>query len=552
MGKNPPHKEQRLHQQITGLQARWDLLNEKLPALEKQKILETRADEKFLLEQRIAEALAEREQVEQELHQLESHAEKDEPPKDNQAVQQGRWRNLGARSRHFAVNMAIGLSIALLVMGLHHHRLLQGAEERLTDWMIAIFQGQVPDAGKESTPFVFMDIDERSYRNWGEPLYTPRDNLLKLIKFAVQGQAEAVIVDINLSRQSGSEGLFSFQDQALFDYLKNYSGTCTPNSARDDARCPQIILVRMLRAPMEETDAYPQAMDSFLDAAVAASDDVHWASGRFPRGKYFFIRRSRLWEIICTKQGEGRMIPAIPLLTVALLKEPHKKPRQIQAGLQQALQRFVPADCVPAPPQEPAMLNLGKGRDSLEIGLHHLQQRIFYKIPWKLREEWDRPVISWHGKQKKLLEVFSADAVLQAMRKGQKPEPQRIEGSVLVIGGSFGDSRDIYYTPTGQMPGPLVIINAIHSLMQHGTVEPPAFWKKLLLEAVFIVIIGLFFTVLDTRRGMLVSGLFIFTLLPAGFLAFATGVWLGFAIPLAVTALHHAYAMPGKQSQENL
>jgi len=50
----------------------------------------------------------------------------------------------------------------------------------------------------------------------------------------------------------------------------------------------------------------------------------------------------------------------------------------------------------------------------------------------------------------------------------------------MVIGASFAESRDRHLTPLGEMPGTLVLINAIQSLYQHGELTAPPLWVKLL------------------------------------------------------------------------
>jgi hypothetical protein len=65
--------EQRLRQQIKDLQQHWDLLSQKINRLRVQHVAETRAEEKFRLEQLIAEATSERNHIEQQLQDLESH-----------------------------------------------------------------------------------------------------------------------------------------------------------------------------------------------------------------------------------------------------------------------------------------------------------------------------------------------------------------------------------------------------------------------------------------------------------------------------------------------
>ena len=63
--------DRRRQARIDDLNVHWDLLGEKLKALEKQHILETRADEKLRLQNKIDEALAERDKIERELDRLE-------------------------------------------------------------------------------------------------------------------------------------------------------------------------------------------------------------------------------------------------------------------------------------------------------------------------------------------------------------------------------------------------------------------------------------------------------------------------------------------------
>ena len=64
--------EQRLRYRIAELQKQWELLNEQLSRLERDKILETRSDERFRLEQRIAASTTEKQGIERQLSDLET------------------------------------------------------------------------------------------------------------------------------------------------------------------------------------------------------------------------------------------------------------------------------------------------------------------------------------------------------------------------------------------------------------------------------------------------------------------------------------------------
>ena len=71
--------DQRLRYQVADLQKQWDLLSQKLSKLAQERILETRTEEQFRLEHRIAEITAERAQLEQRLRELEQQGAQDTP-----------------------------------------------------------------------------------------------------------------------------------------------------------------------------------------------------------------------------------------------------------------------------------------------------------------------------------------------------------------------------------------------------------------------------------------------------------------------------------------
>ena len=64
--------EQRRRQELAGLQQQWELLSRKLAAMEEERILETRAEEKLRLDYKINQARAEREKVASQLDALEA------------------------------------------------------------------------------------------------------------------------------------------------------------------------------------------------------------------------------------------------------------------------------------------------------------------------------------------------------------------------------------------------------------------------------------------------------------------------------------------------
>ncbi|HDN26266.1 MAG TPA: CHASE2 domain-containing protein, partial [Thioploca sp.] len=86
--------------------------------------------------------------------------------------------------------------------------------------------------------------------------------------------------------------------------------------------------------------------------------------------------------------------------------------------------------------------------------------------------------------------------ILAAQAYAKSPPATNLEAltdSIVVIGGSYRDGRDIYLTPLGNMPGSLIIINAIHSLLQYNIIDPLPIGAKIMLIAILIFFMSLAF-----------------------------------------------------------
>jgi CHASE2 domain-containing sensor protein len=117
-----------------------------------------------------------------------------------------------------------------------------------------------------------------------------------------------------------------------------------------------------------------------------------------------------------------------------------------------------------------------------------------------------------------------------------------LKDQVVVIGASFKESRDIYATPIGQMPGAMVIVNAINSLYEHGPIKKPELYWIIPIEIVLIAIMSVAFAWFDSFLAMLISSItVIMIMLPLSFYLFKYGVWLNFVIPLFIVDLYEIY-----------
>jgi CHASE2 domain-containing sensor protein len=444
------------------------------------------------------------------------------------------WNKLSEKSRLITANLLLGVVITLMLLPFQDGH-LSSTEDANIDWMMQMYRGSAPL--KEMPPFVLFDIDEYTYRQWQEPLITPRNKLLQLVELAVEGQAKVILIDIDLTypvnRQSAT---LHEADKALYEYIYNYDKRYCTNK-----QCPHIVLVRTFRvlldANNQPSNSYEQR-HSFLDTAVNHSEHVHWASTLFELQHDRVLRRWRLWEKqVADISKQPTVIPSIQLLTVLLItSQGSNQVKKFLANLR----------------SQSIVLELGNNL-SLHLMPSDLNRRILYTIPWQLEEGETYPTLS---DERLLLNIMSAYNVIESIKKSIKMShtfPTKdllnmplLKESLVVIGGSYEDSSDLYETPLGKMPGTMVLINAVHSLLQYGELNPPpSVWITICKTIFFILVMTLVFAFFPNNPcyGMLLSTLvIILTIVFASFWVFRDGIWLNFVVPLLAVQVRQTIA----------
>ncbi len=451
-------------------------------------------------------------------------------------------------------NLLIGFGVSLLFLPFHDTHFFHQVEDWAIDVVIKLHSG-TPPAKLDTPSFVWLDIDEPTYRNWGEPLMTPRDKLLQLLKVAVREQAKIVVVDIDLScpteltcpldrRLASLDKLGNQNDKELYNFLASYEATYCQKR-----KCPYLFLARNTRNPLDSNFPYREPVASFLEPVIKDSPQLHWASTLFDLADDQRLRRWHLWQPTCDGEVAG-VLPSMQWLTQQIMENgntgqdilkkyvPHCPSVQAQSGHVLPEEEGGWFDLVKQTMtsiKQAVTKCLGGHIDPLEDS--ELKRRILYRIPWS---EIRLPTMA-DGHL--LLDIIPAQHITDN-GKNKPLAPDFLKGRIVVIGGSYESSRDIYATPIGRMPGALVLINAIHSRLQHGELHPPECWKMVLTEISLIVLMSLVFSYFSAFSGLLVSGfiiIFIFVPLLTFSLFDKYGVWLDFAIPLLAVQLHYLH-----------
>lgn len=449
------------------------------------------------------------------------------------------WKSLPVFKRHFISNIFIGLVISILLMSFHHIPWLMNIEDSAMDWMIKIRSGKIPTADIPSISWI--NIDDKTHQNWGEPLFTPRDKLKSLIEIAVQAKAKLIIVDIDLARASQPQFILKQQnttlhpsDQVLLNYLNNYSQQCQKKTS---SICPVIILTRTFRSPQGIVQII---RPSFLDKAVD-STYIQWASPIFYYTKDQVIRRWWLWQPTCDQAGHSGVIASVELLAATLVSNHNQTPQQLQKILEKERGGFKQGCSLQNISMNNKILQLGTLK--VHAGFNTIFQRIMYNISWN--EVKNSPSNTFNilsdNSGNVVLDVISADNFIKYPNNNSLQN--RLKGKIVIIGNSHYDSRDFHQTPIGKMPGVLIIINALHSLLVHDEIDPLPPLAKLLVSIILIILMSLTFTYFNSFWGMIISGAtIILILLPISIILLSYGIWIDFAIPLLVVQLYQMIA----------
>jgi adenylate cyclase len=137
--------------------------------------------------------------------------------------------------------------------------------------------------------------------------------------------------------------------------------------------------------------------------------------------------------------------------------------------------------------------------------------------------------------------TLPSDLVAQAGDPGAEPPAadNLLRGRVVLVGGTFADSRDFYPTPHGLMAGVEVHANVVHMLNTRRFIQPSDWLSGFAINAVVVLVAGVVLLVMRPLAGTLVCVLGALVAgVPAALLAFDRGgYWIDFVLPVLATAL---------------
>jgi adenylate cyclase len=150
--------------------------------------------------------------------------------------------------------------------------------------------------------------------------------------------------------------------------------------------------------------------------------------------------------------------------------------------------------------------------------------------------EW---MINYVGRAGSFFTIPSDQIAAAADPSAQVAEDNPLRGRVVLIGGTWADSRDSYPTPYGVMPGVEVHANVIHMLTGRRFIQPSSWAWGLAVHAAVVLVAGLVLQATRPLTGTLacVAGAVLIGV-PASYYAFDRGGYaVDFLLPVLATCV---------------
>jgi len=342
---------------------------------------------------------------------------------------------------------------------------IRGLDDFAFDTMNEIYADTDFVYNDSSRKYTFIDIDNETFMQWGEPLHVPRDKLQSILHNVLSRSPEVVVVDLDLT----FDGVDKNKDKFFINYINNLS--------REQKK---VIFMRSILTNASR-DKYPDIKKTFFEPFVTI-DSFYWSLPIYLIDESdAVIRRWKLATPICIDKKPSVMFA------------PHLIVANIVSDQQYSLQgdeiqhQPKPMSCASATvnfnnidersmPNEKAL--------NLKTTVNQIQ-RIFYSYSYN-------PDPNSFGYPQLGYSRISARLIDQIKNNNKNSERDFIKGSIVVIGASYSSARDMHRTPIGDMPGALIILNSIKSMLQYGNMPRANIYYSVIISTIVVWLIYLF------------------------------------------------------------
>jgi adenylate cyclase len=387
---------------------------------------------------------------------------------------------LKRRRRRFYKSLILGLSVSLITSLVSYMGYLQGFEARALDFLLWL-RGSV-----KSPEIVLVQIDDQAFSRLGEKQPLPRAYIAGLIDVLGRSGAKVIGVDIEFKVKTNPR-----DDAVLLKAIQDAS----------DNGLSRVVPVFVVRPDKEVNGTVLYSRAPFFSPTLPALSGFANAPID-PDGVFRELP-------LAVRGSDGKTLASLALAVLA------RYAGYDGARLEAEMNR--------------------SGEVTLQLPeWNKFQGRLLPEptpLSFAIDEQWK---INFAGAEGSFAAIPS-DLVFQISKaKTALAEDNPFRNKIVLIGATFGDSRDFFATPRGLMAGVEIHANVIHTILSRAQIVPARRWVAVALSLVFTLVMSLLLTFFRPLTATIVSLTAIpLVLIPLSYLAFARlGVWVDFVVPL--------------------
>ncbi|MFO0993395.1 MAG: CHASE2 domain-containing protein [Hyphomicrobiales bacterium] len=362
-------------------------------------------------------------------------------------------------------------------------------------------------AEQRAVPVTLIEVDDETRTRWGNPVITPHKAIATMINVAREGGARVIVVDLDLSGDTEGQP----PTPELYNVLAHYP-----------ADAPPLYIVRAIRFKGASLPGEGQTYlaDSYrktpYDSVIATKPNISWISALPSFGGDRVVRKVRFWQTVCDG-ATGEAFPSAALAVAASLENQG-------AALKSFLDRQIETECG------------GKASQAASSWPQH--NRLEAPIPFAFSDSAKTPALNatgTDGKPTALLRRIGAWSLVRVsgdmVEATGEVDAGIFHNRAVLIGVTHADSRDVYATPLGSMPGVTIIANTVALAKVISETPAASLFVRNLLGICFFFIVAFIGIRFQAAPAMILIGL-------AGVgTSFLVSRWFGFATAVEVIAL---------------
>ncbi|HEY2986439.1 MAG TPA: adenylate/guanylate cyclase domain-containing protein [Candidatus Binatia bacterium] len=392
------------------------------------------------------------------------------------------FETLKRRKRRFYKSLVLGFSVSLITSLVSYLGYLQGFEAKALDLLLRM-RGQV-----KSPEIVLVQIDDQAFAKLGEKQPLPRSYIAGLIDVLGRSGAKVIGVDVEFKVKTNPR-----EDEMLVKAIQGAS----------DNGLSRVVPVFVIRQDKEVNDTVLYSHAPFFSPKLPV---ISGFANAPPDADGLFRQLP-----LAVRSSDGKVLPSLALAVLA------RHAGYDDARLEEAMNR----------------------RDGDRVTLRLPEWDKFSgkllseptPISFEIDEQWK---INFAGAEGSFTSIPSDPVFQLAKLKTALAEDNPFRNKIVLIGASFGDSRDFFPTPRGLMPGVEIHANIIHTILSRAQIMPAQRWVAVALSLLFALVMSLLLTLFRPTAATVVSLTAIpLLLIPLSYLAFARlGIWVDFVTPL--------------------